>query len=113
MAGVNLPVGVFSVAGAGFSGIGAGVAAGKAESVCLCAALQTGSQDAYVSVYIYNPTAGPPIIFQEPVRFRQPGGNPVLLQNFILTANTYLVVENHTPGVTMTFTLYNRWNFDA
>jgi hypothetical protein len=75
--------------------------------------MQSGSADAYVSVYIYTASAGPPIIFQEPVRYRQPGGSPVLLQNFIISGGTYLVVENLTPGATMVFTLYNRWQFDA
>ena len=49
----------------------------------------------------------------EPIRYQTPGGSPVLLTNFILSPGSYAVVENVTPGTSVQFTLFNRWQFDA
>ena len=116
MAGIALPNASAVVAGGAITGIGAGVPAGRYESVCLLAALDTSMvADGYVNVHVYGSDPWYPfmIIYNEPVRFRRPGGNPVLLQNFILSPLSYIVVENPIAGTSIQFLLYNRWQFDA
>jgi hypothetical protein len=99
------------LAAGGFTGIGAAVPAGKYESVCLMAAGDGSLQDGYLIVQLYP--AGFTIILDEPIRFKQPGGSPVLLQNFILSPGTYIVVGSYAGGPAIHCTLFNRWQFDA
>jgi hypothetical protein len=118
MAGVIMPNGYIAITGAGaadFSPLQS-VPVGKAESCCIMACLGPGSTvDAFCTVAIADPSASPPganCIFYEPVRYRQPGGSPVLVQDFIVTAGQHLYVTNHSAG-TINFILFNRWQFDA
>jgi hypothetical protein len=120
MAAQTLPSCSLILTGATISGFAtSGIpATGRRESVSLAASLDAGTViDAYVNVWIYgsDPGAAYPfcILDNEPVRFRQPGGSPLLLQNFILMSNTYVVVENVTAGANVHCTLFNRWQFDA
>jgi hypothetical protein len=111
MAGVTLAPASLILSPGAFSGIGTSVPAGKCESVCLSAAMDPGPTDGYIIVQLYP--AAITLIFDEPVRYRQPGGSPVLLQNFILSPSTYIVVGSYASGPTMHCWLYNRWQFDA
>ena len=116
MAGATLPNAAFTAVGVTLSGIGDGVPAGRYESVCLAAALDpSATLTAYVNVHVYGTDPQYPfmIMYNEPVKYRVPGGSPVLLMNFILSPGSYAVVENTTPGTSVQFTLYNRWQFDA
>ena len=95
------------------------VPAGKAESVCLVAAMNDPAR--LIRLCQRHPD-GPdrragysiPIIYNEPVRYRQPGGSPVLLQNFILPAGASLsVAETTGSAFGLDVTANNRWRFDA
>ena len=94
------------------------VPAGKAESCCLIACLAADAAvDGYVSVALSDGAFPAPahaswLLFQEPVRYRQPGGSPVLIQDFIVSASEHLIISNGSGGGLRCF-LYNRWRFDA
>jgi hypothetical protein len=114
MAGVTLANVSVNVVGATTQAMGAAVPVAKAESVCLQVALLAGSvADGYANVRYYDGAAQQMLVFQEPVRYRQPGGSPLLLLNFILTAGQYIIVEGGAAGQTLVATLFNRWQFDA
>ena len=97
------------------------VPAGKAESCCLIACLAADAAvDGYANVVVTDPTFPAPgyaswLLFNEPIRYRQPGGSPVLLQDFIVSAGEHLLVQNAAAagGSALRFFLYNRWRFDA
>ena len=94
------------------------VPAGKSESVCLSAAMNGGTSDLALNVILTDPVAAPGgviIIYNEPVRYRLPGGSPVLLQNFILPegASLSVVETTGTPPARLDVVAYNRWRFDT
>lgn len=90
----------------------AAVPAGKSESVCVLAAGSGGAADTYVTLVLTHPTFGPVnLLFQEPVRYRQPGGSPVLLQNFIIPEGCFLSVSAAPTAAYVT--VYNRWLIDT
>lgn len=115
-AALTLPNVILQVGDAVLHTLGAAVPAGRFESVSLMAALGPGAAvDSYVNVFIAD-TLGPnsgQIIFNEPVRFRQPGGNIVLLLNFILNAGQAVQVSNATAAPQCVYCLFNRYQFDA
>lgn len=116
MAGVTLPNVILGVSDTILHTMGAVVPAAKFESVCLMAALGPGTTaDNYVNVFIAD-TLGPnsgQIIYQEPIRYRQPGGNVVLLLNFILNAGQAVQVQLPTAAPAAVFCLFDRYQFDA
>jgi hypothetical protein len=113
MAGITLPNVVQNVTNA-LVAIGTTVPTAKFESVCLSVTLKSGTADAYVDVYLNDTLATNEgyVRWQEPVRYRQPGGSPDLLLNFILNAGQQLQVAASTTGI-MDACLFNRYQFDA
>lgn len=117
MAGIILPNIVVPVTSGPGANLVTAVPVGKADSLCVSVALAlAATADTYVDVYLTDPVTAPaglPLIFNEPVRYRQPGGSPVLLLNFILTAGQSLGVASYVIGQNCVFTVFNRWRFDA
>jgi hypothetical protein len=97
-------------------GAGAVIPAGKYESCCLLACALPGvTITLYVGVYWFSAASGVSTLLmtQEPIRYRTPGGNPVLLQDYILGPGEHLILSNNSAAGSVNFYLYNRWRFDA
>lgn len=117
MAGVLQPNVMVVLTGTAAGGFGV-VPAGKAESCCLMACLAAGSTaDNWINLVMHDPsqsiTQDMVLAYQEPVRYRQPGGNPVLLQDFIVPAGCNLYAVASVAGQSVNLLLYNRWRYDA
>ena len=117
MAGIIQPNVFVTTVDQTLANIGVAPPVGKAESLCLCAALPSAvpATDAYLTVLMADIALGQNavLLFQEPIRYRQSGGSPVLLMNFILTAQQYILVQGADVGRGIVVTMFNRWRFDA
>ena len=119
MAGVMWRNLVVPLTGTGVGNFGTDfpVPPGKAESLCLMVCLAAGqTADGWFNLWLGDPALTPTAVMlctQEPVRYRVPGGSPVLLQDFILTAGEQLWMQCTLPTMNANAIVYNRWRYDV